>query len=243
MTSWIIIITLINLLSLAIVLYLLWLRKKQQRLIKQLELVRLRIARDLHDDIGATLSSISFYSDAVKQRIEADKLDAALQIIDKMGNQSKRMIDAMNDIVWMVNPKNDGTEKLLERLEDYGKGLFSSKEIKFICQFDSEVLQSKFWLDWRRDFYLICKEGMNNAAKYSESKTVEFLVNKKGQNLEVVLRDNGIGFNVADKLKTSNGLLNMKVRAERIGANFSIKSELDKGTCIQLNMSYPPNWV
>ncbi|MBU3661930.1 MAG: hypothetical protein FGM41_01870 [Bacteroidetes bacterium] len=238
----ILLITTLNLLSLVVVIYLLWLRRKRQKLMKQLEKIRLRIARDLHDDIGATLSSISFYAEAVKQRLGGNKPDEAIQILDKMGVQSREMIGSMNDIVWMVNPSHDGTDQLLERLEDYGKGLFASKGIVFMCYFDPEVMQAKFLMDTRRDLYLICKESLNNAAKYSECNLVEFLVKKSGKDFEVIIKDNGKGFNAEENIKIGNGLLNMKVRAEQLGGIVNIVSEPNVGTSIRLVLPYPHNW-
>lgn len=242
MNTWILFITAVNLISLGVVIYLLWLRRRRQKLIKQLEKIRLRIARDLHDDIGATLSSISFYAEAVKQRLGSNKADEAIKILDKMGAQSREMIGSMNDIVWMVNPNHDGTNQLLERLEDYGKGLFSSKGIRFMCYFDPEVMQAKFLMDTRRDLYLICKEGLNNAAKYSGCNLVEFLVKKTGKEIEVIIKDNGIGFNTEENNRKGNGLLNMKVRAEHMGAGVNIVSEINVGTSIRLVLPYPHNW-
>ncbi|MDP1727551.1 MAG: histidine kinase [Bacteroidota bacterium] len=231
----------INVLSVGVLFYLLRLSRKRYSLLKRMEAMRNRIARDLHDDIGATLSSISFYCEAITRRIHANKIDEGLKVLDKMGVQSREMIENMNDIVWMVNPKNDKMDRLFERLEDYGKSLFTSQGINFIFYADPQLLSSTFAMDIRKDFYLLCKEALNNAAKYAQCSTVELLIKKKGKELITIIRDDGMGF-VLNEDTSGNGLLNMQVRANHIGGKLVIDTKSGQGTAISFVSSYPPNW-
>lgn len=236
-----IIFVVINAISLLLLIYLWRLNRKRYSLLKKLVSMRSRIARDLHDDIGATLSSISFYGEAAIQRINAQKTGEAIQVIDKMGVQSRSMIENMNDIVWMVNPKNDRMDLLLEKLEDYGRQIFTSKGIQFMFYADPQVQTAHFVMDVRKDFYLICKEAMNNAAKYSQCKSLEVLIKKSGDHILTIIKDDGIGFN-PDGVGNGNGLLNMKVRAGKIGDKLKIDSNIGRGTAISFQCPYPPNW-
>lgn len=208
--------------------------KIQSKKYKKLIDIRNSIARDLHDDVGATLSSISFYTDAAKQRIEQNKNDEALTILNEMGRSARTSIENMSDIVWMVNPKNDSFEFLFLKIEDYAKQMCASNNME-IEYLNSVQYIHKIDLLKRRDIFLICKESINNAVKYA--KADKLLVNMKNEkgNLNICIKDNGMGFNVDDALK-GNGLLNLKVRANNLGGNIQINSMLNIGTEIILNV-------
>lgn len=223
------------------VLYLLHLSRKRFLLLKKIEALRLHIARDLHDDIGATLSSISFYSQAVKQNLHASNVTNAEKINEQIGLLSREMMENMNDIVWMVNPKNDTTDKFFERINDYGNTLFLSNNITFMFYADNKLLDMTMDMNMRKAFYLICKEAMNNALKHANCNTFEILIKKQANDIVTILKDNGNGF-VVDKQNNGNGLLNMKVRVEEMGGNYSIQTSPNKGTVISFKFAVPPKW-
>lgn len=205
---------------------------KQLKKIKRMNQIRNTIARDLHDDIGATLSSISFYAQAIKQRIEQNKLEEADSILNQMSSSARQTVESMSDIVWLVNPTNDSLENLTKKIEDYSNKILLSKNINF--KFIKEI-QNANTMDvlLRRDLFLICKEAINNAVKYSEADKIEIYIKLKNKNLTIDIIDNGKGFSLKEE-KSGNGILNMKVRAANLKANFTIHSELTKGTKIQL---------
>ena len=95
----------------------------------KMERMRTRIATDLHDDIGATLSSISFYSEAVKQKTR-NKLPEVTSTLEKMGETSRTMVTSMSDIVWAINPQNDSMDKLMERMRAHAAELCALKNIE-----------------------------------------------------------------------------------------------------------------
>lgn len=217
------------------VICLLWLIKinvNRAKKYKQTIKIRNRIAQDLHDDIGATLSSISFYTEAAKQRIKFDKKEESLEILDEIGLSARNTIESMSDIVWMVNPANDSFENLYLKIEDYAKKMGASNQI--LIHFNSNINNiNKIDLLKRRDIYLICKEAINNAVKYSEASKilVGFIIIHN--ELHISIKDNGKGFEM-DKVTKGNGLLNMKVRSAEIGAELIIKSLLNEGTELEL---------
>lgn len=223
------------------VLYLLYLSRKRFLLLKKIEALRLHIARDLHDDIGATLSSISFYSQAVKQNLQAANVSNAEKINAQIGLLSREMMENMNDIVWMVNPKNDTTDKFFERINDYGNTLFSSNNITFMFYADGKLLDLTMDMNMRKTFYLICKEAMNNALKHAYCTTFEILIKKRADDIVTILKDNGKGF-VVDEQNTGSGLLNMKVRVEDMGGNFSVQTSPNMGTVISFKFGVPQKW-
>ncbi len=201
---------------------------------KKLSKIRNNIARDLHDDVGATLSSISFYAQAVQQRIEHNKNQEALQILTQMGESARQTVESMSDIVWMVNPANDSLENLFVKIEDYAKQMCASNQIEILFSNTTKNIQ-KIDLLKRRDIYLICKEAINNAVKYAKATSISVELGNTHEHLLIKIKDDGLGFN-KDTIKMGNGLLNMKVRTSEIGGVLLLNSNLNEGTEIMLKI-------
>jgi signal transduction histidine kinase len=221
--------------------YLLYLGKKRWRLLKKIEALRYHIARDLHDDIGATLSSISFYSQAIRQKLNAGQTADASRIAEQVGVLSRETMDKMNDIVWMVNPHNDSTGKFFERIDEYGSTLFASQQISFLFYADQEVLDIELDMHFRKAYFLVCKEAMNNASKYAGCTAFEVLIKKQGNTITTILKDNGKGFD-SQATKSGNGLLNMQVRTESLGGKLVVDTAPGKGTILSFRFPAPPKW-
>ena len=197
----------------------------------KIERMRARIASDLHDDIGSTLSSISMLSEMAGRK---DKETLEAKALNKIGENSRDVLSSMDDIIWSVNPVNDSLSNLIVRLREYAIPLCEAKNITLNMNVDKSIHTMKLEMDERRSIYLIVKEAINNAVKYSGCKnlTVDFVDN---YHLEISIKDDGCGFDTT--LPTSrNGLLNMEHRAKQIRADFSIKSELNAGTLILLKV-------
>lgn len=146
------------------IIYLLW-RSKVNKIEKELQL-RTTIASDLHDDIGSTLNSISVYTEVAGQQLKTDTAKTAA-LLTNMGVASRGMIDKMNDIVWAINPKNDDFENVLERMQFFAAELLSGKNMLLKFEVDDKIKRSKFSMHQRKNIYLIYKEAVNNAYKYS----------------------------------------------------------------------------
>jgi signal transduction histidine kinase len=199
-----------------------------------LEKLRTRIATDLHDDIGATLSSISFYSEAIRQRAK-DKLPEVEHILEKMGETSRSMVGSMSDIVWAINPDNDHFDKLVRRMHSYAAELCSIKNITL--QFHSNEMERNIQLslEQRKNIYLIFKEAINNALKYAACHTLRLHLHTTGGNIQMEIQDDGKGFNTDGEFK-GNGLKNMQLRAREIHAHVNITSAPGKGTSIAFEL-------
>jgi signal transduction histidine kinase len=218
---------------------LLYLALKRYRMLRNIEAARYHIARDLHDDIGATLSSISFYTQALRQQVISGDTGKTLDTLERVGSLSREMMDSMSDIVWMVNPENDTSEKFFERIDEYGASLFASRNITFMFYADPDVHAVTFDMYKRKEFFLVCKEAMNNAAKYAGCSVFEILITKKGNNITTVIKDNGKGFD-EQQIRPGNGLLNMKVRVTNLGGKLEIRSQ--PGTTLSFQFEIPPKW-
>ncbi|MBK7214961.1 MAG: hypothetical protein IPH88_17060 [Bacteroidales bacterium] len=199
----------------------------------ELERLRTRIAIDLHDDIGATLSSISIYSDALKRQLK-DSQPMLVNVLDKMGESSREMVSGMSDIVWAINPDNDHGEKLISRMQNFATDVCAMKNIHLHFQEDERINSIVFPLEGRKNFYLVFKEAVNNAAKYSEASNLWISLQLQGGKLILQVRDDGRGFN-ENTIRRGNGLKNMKSRADEMKAEFQIISNPDEGTIILLN--------
>ncbi|MFZ4797989.1 MAG: sensor histidine kinase [Bacteroidia bacterium] len=214
---------------------------KKRKTIIQLKKLRINIASDLHDEIGAALSSVSFYSEAAIINLKNNKPEQSIEILEKIGTTSRKTIESMSDIVWMINPNNDTLIKLFERIENFSRELLGSKDAVFRLNYDKKLNDLILNIDLRKNLYLICREAIHNAAKYSNANKVELTIKTKKANIEVEVKDNGIGFDLLN-LKPGNGILNMKVRAKQIGASININSKIGNGTVIKFVFPYPHKW-
>jgi len=200
---------------------------------QKLKLLTLRnkIASDLHDDVGSTLSSISIFSQMAQQQSKE-----TIPMLETIGESSRKMLDAMADIVWTVKPENDQFEKIIMRMRNFAYELLGAKKIDFEFIADEDVEKFRLPMEVRKNLYLIFKEATNNIVKYSEARRAMFSIKGEKNNLTMIIRDNGKGFNI-NAFNDGNGLKNMKKRAKEIGANFIIDSHPGDGTVIQLQVA------
>jgi signal transduction histidine kinase/ligand-binding sensor domain-containing protein len=197
------------------------------------EKIRGRVSRDLHDDMGSTLSTINILSSMAKAKLSTDIAKTAMYL-GKISDNSQRMMEAMDDIVWAIKPDNDTMQKLIARMREFATSVLEAKDIMFDFDADEALNDLKPDMEYRRDLFLLFKEAVNNAAKYSKSTTVSIRIGIEKQRLILEIADNGIGFN----LKTAdsgNGLGNMHRRARALQGQLTMQSEQGKGTFIKLN--------
>jgi signal transduction histidine kinase len=192
--------------------------------------IRNRIAGDLHDDIGSTLNSISIYAEVARKNDEHH--DEALQMI---GDASRKIIDAMSDIVWTINSENDSFEKIIFRMKSLAYNLFRAKNIEYTFHSDETLNEKKLTLEDRRNFYLIFKEAVNNLVKYANATHAAITMTYESKQIKLLIKDNGIGFDMSQET-SGNGLKNMKRRAEEMKAEFHLESKPGEGTKIELIM-------
>lgn len=207
--------------------------------------IRNKIAQDLHDNMGSTLSSISVYSQVARIYKDKNRPEELQHTLEKISTISGEMISEMNDIVWAINPRNDNMETILHRMESFAKPLLASQNIQFHFQYDPEIRHLFLDMTKRKNFYLIFKETINNALKYSEASNIWVTINHKQHQLELTIRDDGKGFETtavmanASTSMSGNGLQNMRMRAEEIGGDFELVSSPGNGTSLTLRFPIP----
>ncbi|MES2734329.1 MAG: two-component regulator propeller domain-containing protein [Bacteroidota bacterium] len=200
----------------------------------KLERVRNKIAIDLHDDIGSALSSISIFSEVASRQLEQKAPpETTREIVSQIGHHARAMLDAMDDIVWAVNPQNDHFEDLAVRMREFAIPLLEAKNIVFDINIQQQLLEAKLAMETRKNIYFVFKEAVNNLLKHSDCCQVWITVRKTADQVELLIKDDGKGF-PADQVNRRNGLKNMQSRATEIGGIFEINSEVGKGTCVRL---------
>jgi signal transduction histidine kinase len=209
--------------------------KKRLEQQNQLLMVRNDIARDLHDEIGSTLTSIKILSEVSRNNFHKDTNKASM-LLTRITEQSSQMQQGMSDIVWAIKPDNDKFENMLVRMREFASHTLENRNIIPVFQVDEKVLSQSLDMQQRRDIFLIYKEAINNAAKYSKATRVEIKLMRIKDELSLTIKDNGVGFELKEEF-TSNGLKNMKSRTESMSGVFSLITEPGSGT--QINARFP----
>ncbi|MEJ0031565.1 MAG: tetratricopeptide repeat protein [Bacteroidota bacterium] len=196
---------------------------------KELQL-RNRIASDLHDEVGSAISSISLFAGMARMKSGSESSD----IVAKIENTSRETVDNMSDIVWSIEPSNDRFDNVLRKMTYFGEQLMGSLGIGFTFNYEPGMEKTVFDMAKRKNIYLIYKEAINNAAKYSGAKNVNARLWKEGRQYAMEIKDDGKGFDTSSG-SAGNGLRNMKRRAEEMSGSLAIESS-DKGTTITLKV-------
>lgn len=202
------------------------------RQLVEMEKVRGRIARDLHDDMGSTLSTINILSEMAKMKVNKDT-EKTSEYISKISDNSNRMMEAMDDIVWSINPMNDSMQRISARMREFATSVLEAKDIEVAFRVDEKVKDLRLDMESRRDFFLLFKEAVNNIAKYSRARNAEIDISVHGHRLVMQIKDNGLGFDV-QQADSGNGLTNMRKRAESLRGHLTIDSVAGVGTKVRL---------
>lgn len=204
-------------------------RLKQQLLVLH---IRNRLHRDLHDDVGATLSSVKAYSEILK-----DNPDNPF-IADLIKENSSEMIERLEVIAWATNPQHDNFKSLQNIMIKFARPLCLSRKIDFHFEKDGIDEQLIIPGDVRQNIYLVFKESINNMIKYADATACNVNMFIKNQKFILQVKDNGIGHN-EDVQGNGSGLKNMKRRAEEMGGSIERETGHQKGMLVKLSIPYP----
>jgi two-component system sensor histidine kinase UhpB len=192
--------------------------------------IRNNISQDLHDDVGASLSSIHIYSSIAMKLIAAEPAKASA-MLEQINSNTQQIMGNMNDIVWSLNTSKTVDTSFSSRIKNYGYELLSPKQIECEYNIDEHTDAKIINPHVRKNLLLIVKETMNNLAKYSEATRATFSIQQKGGMLELIVSDNGKGFH-QNGIQKGNGLNNMQQRATLMNGTCTIDSKLKQGTTI-----------
>ncbi|MBS1600649.1 MAG: hypothetical protein JST75_20670 [Bacteroidetes bacterium] len=211
----------------------------RQRQLRSKEQLRSKIARDLHDDIGSTLSSINIFSKLALQKVHSDQNKSG-ELLHKINERSEKTMEALSDIVWSINTRQDDMKNVLAKMLEYLGEVAEPSGIQYEFNVDKSVNNVQVDMEIRKEIYLIFKESINNAVKYAACSLLQVEIKKEQKNLVMVIRDNGKGFNM-NNIIPGNGINNMQERASRIKAGIEITSSIGQGTGIRVTLPITRN--
>jgi signal transduction histidine kinase/ligand-binding sensor domain-containing protein len=209
-------------------------RKGREERLAELERVRRRIATDLHDDIGSSLTQISILSEVVRRQIGSDDSPVARPLTQIAGT-SRELVDAMSDIVWAINPLEDHLSDLTQRMRRFASDGFTARNIRFDLRLPEAGRDVPLGANLRREIFLIFKESVNNMIRHSGCTEAEIELRAAADHLELWLRDNGRGFDPGHE-SDGHGLVSMRDRARGIGGELELRSEPGRGTTVTLRV-------
>jgi len=202
-----------------------------------IERIRERIASDFHDDIGSALSSISIFSEVADKQLEQNASpEQTREIVSHISFHSRAMLEAMDDIIWAVNPQNDHFNDLAVRMREFAIPLLEARNIHFDIDIQEDVLNTRINMEARKNIFMIFKECINNILKHAGCEAMKVTINKLNNQLELIITDNGKGFDV-NAPHSRNGLKNMQRRAAEIKGKIQVISQPGNGTVTKLRVN------
>lgn len=207
----------------------------QQQLV--LEQQRNKITADLHDDIGATLSSLQINSAVANQLLNKNPSEAK-KVLQKIETQSQNLADKIGDIIWSMKPGKDEFMTISTRIRNFVNDILGSTNIKYTIKTDPVLDNLIKDITIRKNIVLIIKEGVNNVAKYSKASQLNIKLGFVDNMIAIEIIDNGIGFEINET--SGNGIANMRKRVEELKGDFKITSLPQQGTSIFANIPFVP---
>jgi signal transduction histidine kinase len=227
-------------LAAATVIYFIY-RFRVRRLI-ELERVRTRIATDLHDDIGASLSRMAILSEVVKRQ-KGTNGEQSTDMLSEIADSARGLVDSMSDIVWSIDPRRDDLRNVVQRVRQFASDVLEARDIEWTFQVPQELDRIRLGPEQRRHLYLIFKEAVNNIARHADCHRVSLSINFDARHLLCEITDDGRGFapksngEASSNGRGGHGLVNMQARARELGGRLDIDSEPGGGT--RLKLTFP----
>ena len=192
---------------------------------------RLRIARDLHDDMGSTLSSIGIYSKVVSSYLHTNQKKAE-EYLEKIQNNTRQLMENTTDLIWSLQTNYGESESIFRRMQKTAIEMLSSANIspQVAIPFDELPLLQ---IEAQKNCWLIFKEAINNVCKYSNAKTCWVNISVEDTQLVLSVKDDGAGFK---EPKSGNGLKNMLLRSAALGGECIVESSNGNGTLVKAVM-------
>jgi len=198
-------------------------------IIKAQQEERNRISADMHDDLGAGMTTIRLYSELAKTRIG----DQSIPEIEKISSSANELLNKMNAIIWSMSSSNDSLGNMVAYIRSYSLEYFEDSGINCHITIPEDLPNVVVSGEIRRNVFLVVKEALNNVLKHAKATEVSITLKRVPDGLKLFIQDNGTGIDF-DKLRQfGNGLKNMKKRMDDININFSIEN--NNGTLITLH--------
>jgi signal transduction histidine kinase/streptogramin lyase len=206
-------------------------RARVKRL-RAIENLRVQIAADLHDDVGSRLTKVAMVTEHVDAETAVD--DRNKPLIRSIAGTTREIIQAMDEIVWTINPKNDTLENLANYIFQYAQDFFQGSNVRCRLDLPARLPELKLSTQERHNLFMAVKEALHNVLKHSQATEVRIRLVSTGGRLIINVADNGRGFATDPAPDSGNGLNNMRQRLERIGGRLSLESRPGHGTEIKM---------
>lgn len=202
---------------------------------QQVARVRDHIAKDLHDDMGSTLSSIRIFSEVAQGQL-AGEHPQTVALLQRISANASTLAESMQDIIWTIKPNTDGLADVVSRMREFALRLTEAKGIVFSMQVEEPFPALNLSLEQRRNLFLIFKESVNNAIKYADCQHLRVTLSLRSRQLQLRIEDDGRGFDPA-MARVGNGLANLQARALAIRGTVQVTSVPAAGTTVLLTAS------
>ena len=190
---------------------------------------RNRISADMHDDLGAGMTTIRLYSELAKDKLGNNTIPE----IDKISSSSNELLNKMNAIIWSMSSSNDSLGNMTAYIRSYALEYFENTGVDCRISIPENLPNIEVIGEIRRNVFLVVKEALNNVLKHAKATKVDIILMRVPGGLTLLIQDNGVGINFDALRQFGNGLKNMKKRMEDVGIEFSIKN--NNGTLISLH--------
>ena len=207
------------------------LRQKMERLERQqaVERERARIAKDIHDDLGASLNLIAVLGDLAKK-------EKAVERIEKMSSTAREAVKSLDEIVWAVNPRNDTLSNLIDYICQFATDYLRAAGIRCLLDVPEQTPAREVPANVRHNLFLVVKEALQNIVKHAHATQVGLRITVNGQGLRIEVEDNGGGFEGTPADAGADGLNNMRQRLAEIGGECQIQSRVGAGTTVAVGI-------
>ncbi|MDB6124293.1 MAG: Integral rane sensor signal transduction histidine kinase [Pedosphaera sp.] len=196
-----------------------------------LEQERSRIAKDLHDDLGANLAQIVFLSQRVEGQSDAQEMNRYFGLIPAT---ARRTIQSLDEIVWAINPRHDSLESLANYLSQFAQEHLTLARVRCVLDVPTVLPAVPLSAEIRHNLLLATREALQNAVTHAEATEVRLILQLDEAGLSIAIADNGKGFDPGSVSRDGNGLPNMRRRLESIGGRFELDNQPGKGTTVRL---------
>jgi len=211
------------------------LRRKMEGLERQraVERERARIAKDIHDDLGASLTLIAVLGDLAKKERTAER-------IEKMSGTARQAVKSLDEIVWAVNPRNDTLAHLIDYAGQFATGYLRDAGIRCLLDVPEQTPAREVPANVRHNVFLAIREALQNIVKHARATEVWLRISAAPGGLRISVEDNGCGFDRPPEDAWADGLRNMRQRLTEIGGQCRIQSRVGSGTTIMIDLPWPP---
>lgn len=197
----------------------------------EIERIRTRLAMDLHDDIGSTLSQVAVLSEVARQRVGEDR--PLSEMLERIAEVSRQLVDAMSDVVWAINPDRDSLQDLAHRMRRFAAEVLDTQKIGLRFDAPAENGNVRLGAEVRREVFLIFKESIHNMLRYARCTRADVRLSVPDASLVLTVDDDGVGLGPTVRGE-GLGLRSMRERAGRLGAELSLRSAPGAGTSVRL---------